>query len=409
MQQPSAHILYICHDGVIPPLGQSQVLNLLLELRRRGGPHISLLSFEKQADLLAPALATTRAKLEAAGIDWTLLRYHRHPTGLATLFDVLHGFFRGLLLSRQHGTSIVHGRSYVSTSIALLLKWFAGLPYIFDMRGFWADEKVDVGTITNRSLSYKAAKLAERILLRNADVIASLSKAGIEEMRSWPSCCGLGQRFEVVTTYTNLELFTGEQRPAASQPFTVGYVGGAQGWYLIDPFLEVFRCVLDQVPSARLLILNRYDHEYLVQKIREHGIPSCSFELKAVEHDNVAAEMARMHCAAFFIRPSYSKIASAPTKMGELLACGIPCLTNVGVGDVETILRDSGAGITVTGFSRDEIEEGTRRLLALALSPGAAELCRSAAEKYFSLENGAAVYRRIYGGLLDSKKSLPNL
>jgi len=409
MKQQSPHILYICHDGVIPPLGQSQVLNLLLELRRSGNLRLSLLSFEKPSDLLAPALATTQSKLEEAGIDWTILRYHRHPTGFATLFDVIHGFCRGLLLARRHGTSLVHGRSYVSTSIALLLKWFARLPYIFDMRGFWADEKVDVGTITKRSLSYRAAKLAEGILLRNADVIASLSKAGIEEMQNWPACRGLDDRFAVVTTYTNLELFKGETRPASEQPFTVGYVGGAQGWYLIDPFLEVFRCVLAQMPDARLLILNRYDHEFLRQKISEHGIPEGSIELKAVEHDNVAAEMARMHCAAFFIRPSYSKIASAPTKMGELLACGIPCLTNTGVGDVETILRDSGAGITVKGFSREEIEEGTRQLIALAKSPNAAVLCRSAAEQYFSLENGAYVYRQTYTNLLDRKKSLPSL
>jgi len=398
MNQASQHILYICHDGVIPPLGQSQVINLLLELTRGGELRFSLVSFEKPGDLEKPAHLSTRRKLQAAGIDWTLLRYHRHPTGLATIFDVLVGSMHCLRLAKKHRTSIVHGRSYVSSTIAFLVKLATGLPFIFDMRGFWADEKVDVGTIKKSSVAYRLAKSAEKILLRNANVIASLSKAGVEEMRTWKACRGLSPRFEVVTTYTNLELFRAlPQR--AEQAFTVGYVGTATGWYLMEPFFAAYRAVLETIPNARLLILNRYDHDFLRDKIRELGLPLTQVEIKAVEHDDVAVEMARMDCSIFFIRPSYSKIASAPTKLGELLACGIPCLTNGGVGDVESILTESGAGVVVQGFADDQIQEGVNKILSLSRAPGIRQLCAHTAEKHFSLAKGALFYRKIYESL----------
>jgi hypothetical protein len=34
--------------------------------------------------------------------------------------------------------------------------------------------------------------------------------------------------------------------------------------------------------------------------------------------------MNSMNAGVFFINPFYSKIASAPTKLGEFLGCGVP-------------------------------------------------------------------------------------
>jgi glycosyltransferase involved in cell wall biosynthesis len=390
------HILYICHDGVIPPLGQSQVLNLLLELQGKGGLRFSLLSFEKEADLSAPAFHTTREKLEAVGISWKRLPYRRRPTGLATLFSVIEGAWFALRLHRRDPIRILHARSYVSAAIASLVKLETGIPFLFDMRGFWADEKLDVGTVTKTSLAYRAAKLAEAALLRHADVIASLSRAGVRELERWRIWGACKPRFEVVTTYANLTLFRAPPAPPAA-PFTVGYVGTVHGSYLFDPFLEAFRILRRKVPEARLVVLNRYEREYLRARLAE--FPSACVEIKAVEHDEVPRELGRMHAAIFFIRPTYAKLASAPTKLGELLACGVPCLTNSGVGDVEEILGASGTGAVVKGFSAPELEEGVSKLLALCADPGLRARCVNAAEAHFSLARGAGRYQEIYASL----------
>lgn len=390
------HILYICHDGVVPPLGQSQVLNLLLELHGREGLRFTLLSYEKEPDLSAAAFATTKAKLAAAGIPWKVLPYRRRPTGLATLLSVLEGAWFASRLHARDPLRILHARSYVGAAVASLAKLATGVPFLFDMRGFWADEKLDYGTLTASSPAYRVAKWLEAALLRHADVVASLSRAGVRELERWPLWEGRAPRFEVVTTYANLALFRPPAAPPGG-PFTVGYVGSTHGSYLFEPFVEAFLLLKKKVPDARLVVLNRYEQDFL--RARLASLPAGDVEIRAVEHSQVPAEMGRMHASVFFIRPTYAKLASAPTKLGELLACGVPCLTNAGVGDVEEILGRSATGAVVKGFTASELEAGVERLLALAREPGVRERCVSAAEENFSLSRGAARYREIYASM----------
>ena len=99
------------------------------------------------------------------------------------------------------------------------------------------------------------------------------------------------------------------------------------------------------------------------------------------------------------IKPAYSKIASAPTKLAEYLGCGVPCLGNIGVGDMEEILEGSRVGVAVRGFSEIELKDGMKQLTALAREPGIEQRCRSAAVARFSLDQGVEAYAAIYDEL----------
>jgi glycosyltransferase involved in cell wall biosynthesis len=99
------------------------------------------------------------------------------------------------------------------------------------------------------------------------------------------------------------------------------------------------------------------------------------------------------------IKPSYSKIASAPTKLAEYLGCGVPCLGNVGVGDMESILEGKQIGVALKGFSAAELDAGAGRLLTLAREPDIQQRCRSVALDLFSLDKGVEAYAALYGRL----------
>jgi glycosyltransferase involved in cell wall biosynthesis len=103
-----------------------------------------------------------------------------------------------------------------------------------------------------------------------------------------------------------------------------------------------------------------------------------------------------MDFGLFFIKPVFSKKASAPTKLGEFLACGVPCLTNTGVGDMDTILQSSRAGICLEEFSPGAYDTAYLQMMELLQEEGLAKRCRQTAEQYFSLEQGIAEYQRIY-------------
>src|SRR5690606_1024243 len=129
------------------------------------------------------------------------------------------------------------------------------------------------------------------------------------------------------------------------------------------------------------------------------GVPEQAFEVVSVGHDEVPGLMVRMHVGVFFIRPVFSKQASAPTNIGEFLGCGIPCLSNAGVGDMAEILEGDRVGVALADFSDTVMEDGIQKLLALAEDPETPARCRASAQRHFALEEGVARYRRIYAEL----------
>jgi glycosyltransferase involved in cell wall biosynthesis len=395
-------LLYISYDGALEPLGQSQVL---CYLQRLGQCHrIILVSFEKVEDWdQAERREALRVQIRQAGIHWIPLRYHRKPSALATAYDIAKGMVVGAWAVLRYRVRIVHARSYVPSVIALVLKKMFGLKYVFDMRGFWADERVDGELWEAGSRLYRVAKWFEQRFLLNADCIVSLTEAAANEMRSFPYLRDHNPRLEIITTCADLETF----RPTApcytghppGQPFTLGYVGSVGTWYLFDEVLRCFKLLCDRVPGARLHILNQGGHDYIHGRLQAMEVDATRVLVESRDALGVAEGMQGMDAGIFFYKPTYSRIATAPTKLGEFLGCGIPCLGNSGVGDVETILGSERVGVTIEGFSTGQLEDGISQLLKLVEDPGITRRCREAAEKHFSLDAGVSAYDRIYRSL----------
>ncbi|HEV2245356.1 MAG TPA: hypothetical protein VGW37_01770, partial [Terriglobia bacterium] len=110
----------------------------------------------------------------------------------------------------------------------------------------------------------------------------------------------------------------------------------------------------------------------------------------------VPEAMRRMDAAAFFIKPVFSKKSSAPTRLGEFLGCGVPCLVNAGVGDMDSVVSRARAGIVMPEFSPEARRAAVRELLALCADGGTQVRCVEAARRHFSLERGVEAYRKIY-------------
>ncbi len=391
--------LYISYDGLMEPLGQSQVWQYLSGLS--ANHQIVLLSYEK-ADDWANEQEKSRIKeiVSSKGVIWIPLRYHKKPSAIATAFDIFLGILVGSYLTLKHRVKIVHARSYVPSVIALALKKLFGLKFVFDMRGFWADERVDGGLWPKGSRLYRTAKWFERRFLLSADRVVSLTQAAVDEMQNFPYLQGRMPIFEVITTCADLDLFNPDAHERSSQnddkPFTLGYVGSVGVWYLFDETLQCFKILQKVIPDARLHILNRGGHAYIHERLNYHQIDPEAVRLEVTDHAGVARAMCQMDAGIFFIKPAYSKTASAPTKLGEFLGCGIPCLGNVGVGDMATILESERVGLALGDFSEVAMRDAIVRLLQLVREPGIQQRCRQVALRYFSLEQGVKAYDQIY-------------
>ncbi|MEQ9209860.1 MAG: hypothetical protein RLN96_08475, partial [Pseudomonadales bacterium] len=247
-------------------------------------------------------------------------------------------------LDRQKSFDIVHCRSYIAAIAGAILKKRRGTGFIFDMRGFWADERVDGHIWKAGGLLYRGAKRVERWLLLNTDYLVSLTKAGVAEIEKFDYMQGVALRSAVIPTCTNMAIFQPQPASGAgNNTRTIGMVGSVGTWYLFDDMLQCVARIFAANPDTRLLVVNKSDHEPIRQKLGQHGIDQDRVDIVAANYREVASYIGQMSFGLFFIKPVFSKKASAPTKLGEFLARGIPCLTNAGVGDVDEILQSSRA------------------------------------------------------------------
>jgi glycosyltransferase involved in cell wall biosynthesis len=398
-------VLYLSYDGLLEPLGQSQVYQYLQKLAQ--SHEITLVSYEKKHDWANGVRRNGMLRaVEEAGIRWIPLRYHKRPSVLATAYDLAVGLVVCLYLCLRRRVQIVHGRGYVISVLGLGLKRMLKCRLIFDTRSFWPDERVELGIWNKESLIYRISKWLERRLLMEADVVVALTPKAVDLLRKYPCLHGQSKHFEVIPTCTNLDLF----RPAMGCRddaarvreglFTLGYVGNAGTAYLFDAVLECFKLLQQRRPKANLLIINRNDHAYILERLKRGGVRTDSVEIKAVEHREVPKEMGRMDAGIFLIAPQVSRVSAVPTKMGEFLACGVPCLANSGVGNVKEVLENDRVGVVLDEFDMQAMRKAVDQLLDLVEDPEVQRRCVSVAQRYFSLERGVQAYDCIYRELL---------
>jgi len=190
MTTTSAKVLYISYDGMTDPLGQSQVLPYLTQLAKHGY-EISILSCEKPGKFQQNK-ATIESICAAANITWHHISYTKSPPVVSTVKDVKTLTKKAIALQKKHNYDIVHCRSYIASLAGIELKRKFGVKYVFDMRGFWADERIDGNLWNPKNPLYKQVynyfKKKEKSFLTEADAVVSLTEAAKDEMLTW----GLG-------------------------------------------------------------------------------------------------------------------------------------------------------------------------------------------------------------------------
>ena len=148
-----ARILYLSYDGMTDSLGQSQVLNYLKFLAQRGYD-ISLISCEKP-ERYSEGKDAIMAICAAVGISWHPLLYTRKPPVLSTVYDLWRMWRKIQQLHRQKAYDIVHCRGYMTALLGLLARRKNQSQFLFDMRGFWIDEKIESGEWPQTKFPYR--------------------------------------------------------------------------------------------------------------------------------------------------------------------------------------------------------------------------------------------------------------
>ena len=402
-------VLYVTYDGMTSLLGQSQVWPYLEGLTA-AGHRFEVLSFEQQGRLGRIGDKVAR-DLEGLGIAWHRRPFRTRPPLIAKAIDLREMVRETTRLAASGRFDAIHARSSVAAHAARAAKRRHGLPFIFDIRGFWADERRDGGrwpdtNPLHRHL-YRQWKAREDRCVAEAHEIVVVTEAArreIERSASWQ-----GQPVTVIPgaiDHAAFPLRTPETRAAARARLGIGeaatvlvYLGTLSALYLPGEMLRFYARLRHARPGARFLFVGWHDHAELVATARARGldIPAEEIVVQPAEHGEVPFWLAAADIAIALRKPSYSSLAISPVKLGEYFACGLPVIANEGIGDVAEIVPRLGAGAVLGAMSDDEIDGVLARLDdILAIDP--ATLRERSWQVYgmpVALERYAGVYQRL--------------
>ena len=407
-----SRILYLSYDGMTDPLGQSQVLPYLSALAKRGYK-ITLISFEKEAKF-RKGETLIRKICEAARISWQPLHYTAKPPVLSTLKDLYRLWKRVQTLQKNHPFQIVHCRSYLTGLIGLRLKNKYGTRFLFDMRGFWADERIE-GGIWNPSnpvyaIIYRYFKSKETELLSGADHTISLTDTGKAIIQGWTHlrlqpipitvipCCVDVQHFDPATISSDQKVALRKELDISPSSLVISYVGSLGTWYMLPEMLSFFGSWLKKHPDSLFICFTGDDPKLFWTEVKRLELPAEKFRIKSVTRPEMPLHISISDYSVFFIRPVFSKKASSPTKQGEIMAMGVPLICNRGIGDSDRIVETWSAGCLVDAFTELAYEQAIERLNRTQFDR---DRIRSGAISYFSLEQGVDRYEQVYLGLLN--------
>ena len=402
------NILYISYDGMTDPLGQSQVLPYLVGLSAKGYT-ISLISCEKAER--GQFKETVQAICSQHHINWQPILYTRKPPILSTIKDVRNIQKLAMALHQKIGFDVVHCRSYIAALVGQKMKQKCHIPFVFDMRGFWADERVDGGLWNVKKPIYKWVyqyfKKKESQFLTQSDAVVSLTHAAQEEIEKW----GLAHALITVipccvdTRFFDPESLKRQQIEALKRKvdlpknkIVLGYVGSLGTWYLLEEMMAFFKFWLQKHPDSIFFFVSTEPKEHIFKVASNYRIDREKIKIVSASRNEMPYYISMMDIGLFFIKNAFSKMASSPVKQGELMAMGVPVICNAGVGDSDFIIEQYQSGELVHSFDEAGFADAVQRIKAEMNHPDA---IRKGACDYFDLQKGIDSYAGIYEALIN--------
>lgn len=413
MNNKKPHVLFISYDGMTDPLGQSQVIPYLQGLCSNGYA-ITLLSCEKP-EVYNAGKENIETILKGSNIEWRPIMYTKRPPVLSTLYDVYQLKKTAAKIYRENNFLMVHTRPGIPALVGLWLKKKYGVAFLNDIREFYADSRVDGGMWNQSSFLYrqiyKYFKKQEFIQVKESDGIVCLTNAAEKIIRDWPA---YNERIplEVIPCSVDLELFNphmidiqkkatyAEQLGIKENDFIISYLGSIGGWYMTAEMLRFCKQLSEQIPEARFLFISPHRHKQILSAAAEYKIPPEKIITTRASRKEVPVLASFSDYSLFFIKPCFSKLSSSPTKHGELMALGIPVITNGGVGDMFEIVTNNDAGFIVDDFAAESFDKVITQIKNR--KQFSAEKIREASRKIYSLDNAILAYNRIYKNILGS-------
>ena len=298
------------------------------------------------------------------------VRWHRHRWGRPGPVGGVARMLRGVAYLR--GAELVHARSDLPAAAASAR---ADWPYVWDMRAFFREDRVSLGTLRPGSPEDRWLGRIERRLGRTAHGVVTLGEAAVPVLKARHGAA-IRDRTEVIPTCVDLQRFGPSALPPG--PVRLGLVGTLNRLYDVPAMLR-----LAAAASATVAVVTpgptAWDRELAAARV----------DRRSASPDEMPGVLTAVH-AGLCVQHEPSP-AAMPTKIGEFLASGRPVVVSPGLGDMDTIVRTYRCGVVL-----DDTAAAADELHALLDDPEVVDRCRRAAEVHFDVDEGVRRLLRLY-------------
>ena len=410
-----SNILYVTFDGLLQPLGNSQVVRYVEGLSRRGFDY-TVLSMERSEDLRnVGRVDRLRQYLADRGIGWIYGEYSAGGAPGDAAKNMGWMAKRAIRLARERPLELIHARSYLGASVAYAVDRLIGVPYLFDIRGYWIDERLSEDRWFTNPVVHRVARALERRLYGRAAGLVALTTVSAGDVLAgrfgpWdpqkpltviPTCADYS-RFQPGSADSSElpEL----QRLRDSNKLVVGYVGSINPAYHVDESLQLFRRLKERRHDAHLLAVTHQENQ-MSELLGRHGITASQATVISVPHSAMPAVYDLIDWGFLVIERSYARRAMMPTKLAEFFAAGVRPIYYGCNSEIRHWVERAETGVVLDNITTWELDRCARQIANRSTDQASLRRARRLTRAHFGLAAGIDAYERICRVLLGVAES----
>jgi glycogen(starch) synthase len=275
-------------------------------------------------------------------------------------------------IARQERPDVIHAHSsYLNGIAASYASKRLGVPFIYELRGLWADTAVVEDGLRQGSLKYRTFWQLELGVVRRANMVVAISQG----IRDAIVRRGIDpDRIAIVPNGVDTDVFAPrpvdvslKQTLGLDGCFVVGFIGSVRRLEGLDQVIEAFKEVHRSAPHARVLIVGEgTDTKRLAGLAAAAGLSEVVRFTGLVPYDQILRYYSIMDVLAYPRIDAPINQMVTPLKPLEAMAMGKVCLAS-DVGGLKELIED---GVTGLLFAAGEVREVTEKILRLASDKG---------------------------------------